>query len=111
MELTQHGSERIQGRTRMVAKDVLSLISHGAVVELGGENNFEYLLFYSPFDECAKIAVVTKDRTHLVSIWEKYFYLPPGILKVNRKRERAAKEALKAFLLRRSLSNSDRVAS
>ncbi|HEY0010484.1 MAG TPA: hypothetical protein VGB97_01050 [Candidatus Paceibacterota bacterium] len=79
MYLTIHGVERIQGRTQMLIKDVLSLIENKKVVELGTDGRFDYLLFYSAPDRSCKIAVVTKDRVKLVSVWHRYFRFPIGI--------------------------------
>ena len=97
MDVTRHGLERIQSRTRMVTSDVLSIIAHNAVVVLGAQNGFEFLLFYSPPDLRTKIAVVTHNRSHLISIWESHFALPPGIARANTKRNRKAKDLLRAY--------------
>jgi hypothetical protein len=102
MELTGHGSERIQSRTKMLTKDVLSIITGGAVVNLGSDNGYEYLLFYSPPDDSTKIAVVADNREHLISIWNGDFVLPTGLLRVNYKRKEAAKKALATFILKES---------
>lgn len=101
MELTIHGGVRIQGRTKMLAKDVLSVVASGAVVELGAAHGFEYLLFYSPPDRGCKVAVVSEGRTHLVSIWEVDFNLPQGVKPATQKRKKKARLALQALLFRR----------
>ena len=65
----------------MSVQDVLFLLSSDAVVTLGENAEFAYLLFYSRPDNCCKIAVTTVDRSELVSIWEKDFSIPSGMLK------------------------------
>ena len=105
LELTVHGSERIHGRTKMTIKDVLSVIENGAVVTLGETTECEYLLFYSPPDHCTKIAVVAAKRTYLISIWERDYFLPEGVSRPNKQRDRKAREVLSRFLFKRGTTN------
>lgn len=102
MELTIHGSERILGRTNMLVKDVLAVISNRAVVSLGSLGNYEYLLFYSPPDEKAKIAVTADKRTTLVSVWETHYILPKGLSRVSPQKIGSAKRLLQEFMLRKA---------
>lgn len=108
MELTLHGSERILGRTRMLTKDVLALISHSAVVALGARGPYEYLLFYSPSEQTTKIAVVAEERSCLISIWEKHFRLPEGVRRPQGKDEREARRALRTYLFS-TMTSSKRI--
>ena len=101
MKLTIHGSERIFDRTKMVVRDVLSIISSNAVVELGSHGGCKYLLFYSPPDNRTKIAVVTDGRTHLVSIWESDYFLPTGLKSVNKENKRKAMHLCREFMFKR----------
>jgi hypothetical protein len=104
MKFTMHGNERVLGRTKMLTEDVLSLICADAVVALGSLSGCEYLLFYSPPDRCAKIAVVSPGRELLISVWERNFTLPPGIVRVTKMLETKAYCAARAFLLQRILA-------
>jgi hypothetical protein len=98
MWLTTHGKERILGRTKMLTKDVLSILSAGAAVSLGSIDKREYLLFWSPPDQSAKIAVVSARRKKLITILKRNHGLPIGLAKVTEERERKAREALTSFL-------------
>lgn len=109
MELTKHGYERILGRTKMLIKDVLCLISSGAVVNLGSITGREYLLFYSPPDGCCKIAVVAARRTQLISILEYHYSLPEGLIKVNRELMHRAQNVLYNLLIEEIKKNFSRV--
>ena len=100
MELTAHGIERIHGRTRMFTKDVLAIISEGSFISIGNWEEQEYLLFYSPPDGRTKIALVSKDRTHLISIWEDDYFLPGG-LRVNWLQRYQARNMLQSYLLKK----------
>ncbi len=106
MILTKHGGERIHRRTRMVVKDVLSLIRSGACVELGAAGGLEYLLFYSPPDTNCKVAVVSEGRSHLISVWETYFDFPEGVKRITAKLENDAHLAVRAFLMKRLSLNA-----
>ncbi|MDE1925084.1 MAG: hypothetical protein KGH79_02805 [Patescibacteria group bacterium] len=101
MYLTQHGEERIQGRTKMLTKDVLDIISNNAVVNLGSVGKYEYLLFYSPLDRISKIAVVAEDRQYLVSIWHRDYFLPAGVERPTDKHDKEARLALTKLLMSR----------
>ena len=94
MIVTQHGYERIQGRTKMLTKDVFTIISKGAVVELGFAEECEFLLFYSPSDAAAKIAIVSEGRGHIISIWDVDFKLPAGVTRPGRGHHSRARLAL-----------------
>lgn len=102
MELTKHGKDRIQGRTKLLDKDVLSIISEGAVVELGIADEKEFLLFYSPFDERCKIAIVSKGRRHLISIWGTNFHLPEGIRKPTKSLNKSALTKYRNFAFKKA---------
>jgi len=102
MQLTGHGLQHIQDRTALLAKDVLSIISGGAVVNLGSTQGYEYLLFYSPSDKACKIAVMSEGRTHLVSVWNADFALSRGIRRVTRQREAQARKKLRTFIFHRA---------
>lgn len=91
METTMHGTDRILGRTKMVVKDVLGLIKNGAVVSLGFHKGYEFLLFYSPFDGVCKIAVVSKGREALISVWNIEYRLPKSLAKPTFKRQLRAR--------------------
>lgn len=105
MELTDHGLERIQGRTQLVPSDVLSIIANDAVVYLGSRNQYEFLLFYSPLDHCTKIAVVAEQRSCLVSVWEAYFKLPLGVRPADSHRKRKAYKLLREYQFRQIKEN------
>lgn len=106
MELTIHGKLRIQGRTHLVAKDVISIIEAGAFVNLGSDAKGNFLLFFSPFDHQCKIAIVAKKENALVSIWEKNYVLPVGIKRVTFAREKVAEGKVRAYLFDRLRKNS-----
>lgn len=106
MELSNHGVERIQERTKMVQKDVLDVVNGGAAIELGTIAQGAFLLFYSPYDRNTKIAVVSQDRKVLVSIWENYFKLPEGIKRPSGKDHRKARIKLQDFLYQRMFPSS-----
>lgn len=71
MHLPIHGYERILGRTEMHADNVVALIEADACVSLGKREGREYVLFYSPFDRRAKIAVLTAFRQVLITVLER----------------------------------------
>ncbi|HEX5774718.1 MAG TPA: hypothetical protein VFY28_02015 [Candidatus Paceibacterota bacterium] len=105
MELTIHGSERILSRTKMLAKDVLSILAAEAVVELGSDRaGLGYLLFFSPPDQCPKIAVVSHDRMRLVSVWHSSFKLPSGVENVTPDLARRARDAMKRYLFHKAVT-------
>jgi hypothetical protein len=108
MQLTRHGTERILDRTRMLPGDVLSIIGNKAAVDLGTVDGRSYFLFFSPFDQCTKIAIVSKDLTILISVWEKDFHCPDGIQKVTPELEMKARDALKQFLFAKFKAQSPR---
>lgn len=98
MELTAHAIRRIYDRTKLFTKDALSIVTDGAVVNLGSHKGCGFLLFYSPPDNVCKIAVVSEDRRYLVSIWEKSFKLPAVLPKITPKLEREAKRLFQEFI-------------
>ncbi len=108
MKLSVHGYKRIRGRTKLLAKDVLSILSGGAAIELGSAKDCEFLLFYSPPDKHTKIAVVAKNRSILVSVWESTFLLPEGILKPNFRRREAAQKAFARFVIDNSIAKANK---
>jgi hypothetical protein len=101
MHLTVHGEEHILDRTSMLAKDVLSIISGNATVELGTSEGYEYLLFYSPNDRDCKIAIVSLGKKDLVSVWEKDYFLPKGVLKVTHPLTKKARLLFSEFMFKR----------
>lgn len=105
MELTVHANERILGRTKMLTQDVLSLIIGGAVVKLGSSHRYEYLLFYSPPDRRTKVAIVTRERTALISVWETDYPLPKNIGRVTHRLEKLAERRVREFLFWRIKEN------
>lgn len=100
MELTIHGRKRILGRTKMLTKDVLALLTNGAFVSLGVVDGREYLLFYSPPDKECRIAVVSADHARLISIWGLGYHLPEGVRKASKRDQRCARDALREYLFR-----------
>src|SRR3989344_2550217 len=101
MELTIHGVERIQGRTKMQVRDVMELISSGAVVSLGSDNAYEYLLFYSRPNKSARIAVVALGRKRLISVGQKDYRLPDGIRCVDAQLVQRAHDVSSSFYSRK----------
>lgn len=108
MQFTAHGAERVLRRTNLLGKDVLSIISSNAVVSLGFWHNYEYLLFYSPNDGVTKIAVVTRDRGTLVSVWYDDYVLPKGVSRVTRQLKRKARQVLAQFAIKKVESKETR---
>jgi hypothetical protein len=103
MKLTVHGGERIESRTKMWGKDLLNLLSKKAYVDLGSNGKYRYLLFHSLVDHSAKIAVVNRECTHLVSIWNHDFHLPDSIAPLTRLALRTAKHKSLAALAQQSV--------
>lgn len=89
MDLTIHAIERIQGRTKMQIKDVLSLINNKQTVELGSHEQWHFLLFFSLIDSSFKIAVLNRQRTILVSIWKGHYKLPGHLTVTNEHKAQA----------------------
>lgn len=106
MELSYHGFERIYGRTKMLPEDVLSVISSEAAVDLGSVERRRYFLFYSPPDKDTKVAIVSEDRTRLITIWEKDYNFPVGVKRVTQKMEKEAHKFLQNFLFARIKAGS-----
>lgn len=98
MEISKHGHLRVINRTRMCVDDVLSLVKSGMVVSLGFNDGYEFLLFYSPFDNGGKIAVVSAERTLLISVWETDYCLPDGVVIPTRDMIKDARTLLNSFL-------------
>lgn len=86
----------------MVVKDVLDVLSDAdAYVPLGVDNQYQYVLFYSPKDRTTKVAVLSLDMSALVSVWENNFRLPDSLPRVTGKQKRLAKsKSLHHFFLR-----------
>lgn len=101
MYKTHHGVERVFDRTKMVVEDVIKLIDADAVVPLGTAGKYEYLLFYSPFDDECKIAVTSKGREHLVSVWEANYALPRKVTKPNYMLKKIARERQRKYVINR----------
>ncbi|MBL8158741.1 hypothetical protein JNK62_04375 [bacterium] len=99
--LTKHARERILLRTELKPENVLQLINDSAAISLGKGEIFEYLLFFSPFDLCCKIAVVSHDWGNIVSVWDEDFDLPEGILVPTERDRYKAKKLYQAFTFRR----------
>lgn len=99
MDFTSHGAGRIYDRTRMRPEDVLSIVSDGVAVDLGlASDGYRYFLFFSPPNNRTKIAVVSGDRTCLVSIWEDTYSIPDELKKVTRERKHKAREMLRDYI-------------
>lgn len=98
MQLTVHGVERAQMRTKMHVNEVRSIIASDAVADLGSSGEYSYLLFYALRDGTFKIAVTTRDRGSLISIWDQDFHLPENVEKVNTRHRRRALRALASFM-------------
>lgn len=102
MELTGHGRIRIYHRTKMHPDDVLSIISGDGAVDLGSSaDGRRYFLFHSPSDGDAKVAVVSEDSRHLITILGKDYMLPAGVKRITRKFESEARALLQGFLFTR----------
>lgn len=98
MKLRQHAIQRIYERTKMLPRHVDEVLSCAAVVELGSGRACRLLLFYSPPDNGAKIAVVSNDRSSLFSVWHSHFVLPRDVAPVTPELEEEAREILQKFL-------------
>ncbi len=98
MLVTDHALLRIRQRSRLSADQIVSLIEHGAFVSLGTSEQYEYLLFYSPLDRRTKIAIVSANRTTLVSIWENDFVRPASISKITKARVLEVKKLWKRYV-------------
>lgn len=89
MEISTHGIERIQKRTKMSRKNILAMVAEGKVIDLEIPGSYVYLLFFSPPDVCTKIAIVSLDRKTLVTIFESDFNLPRGRVVTNAQNAKA----------------------
>jgi len=87
--ITIHAAERIQGRTKLQLKDVLSGLNSGKAVEIACPGATQFMLFYSPPDKCTKLALVDKRTRNLISIWESDYKLPRGRRVTNSDRAKA----------------------
>ena len=76
MRASYAGLNSIEARTKMHQDDVLELISSNKVVSLGSAKGREFLLFYSPPDNCVKIAIVGEGREVLISVQDSNCKLP-----------------------------------
>lgn len=91
MDMTAHGARRVLKRTLMDPNAVLAILEEGRAIVLGKEKGTTFLLFYSPSDKTAKIALVGESvgvsslGKNLISVWETYFKLPPGITPPDKK--------------------------
>jgi|GEM_PF-2136195 len=101
MIITAHARQRVFERTAMRIEDVRTLIRGGATICLGSAQEYAYYLFYAPFDRCCKIAVTTTDQSHLISIWEHNFFLPPSIRRPTREVRAEAIKAYRTFVFSR----------
>ena len=81
MQISPHGHIRIRERTRLAPDEVLSILERELTIELGSSGPFDYLLFHSPPDGKAKIAVIRHGENGpvLESIWEASFGLPAAV--------------------------------
>jgi hypothetical protein len=100
MRLSVHADERALQRTFQDPKSIIELIKNNAVVSLGFDDEFEYLLFHSHPDRDEKIAVVRRDWKKLVSVWHVYFKLPRGIRPPTGKRKRLARSLFRSYVFR-----------
>lgn len=102
MRISTRGRKHIRDRVTMPPEDVASIISGGAVVSLGKNGASEFLLFHSPPDASAKIAVVSPDRKVLISVWDdnsEDFVPPPSLQPVTPALKEEAKRLLREFLI------------
>ncbi len=111
MEPTVHGAERVIGRTKMLMKDVLSIISNRAAVQLESNDGKCYFLFYSPPDMQMRVAVVSSDGQRLISILRGDFLLPAGVQAITPKLGREARALLRNFLFARAKATARKEAS
>jgi hypothetical protein len=100
MRVSTHADERALQRTFQNPESIIELIENKAVVSLGFDDEFEYLLFHSHPDHDEKIAVVRRDWKKLVSVWHVYFKLPCGIRPPTGKRKRLARSLFRSYLFR-----------
>ncbi len=100
MDLTGHGNGRIFDRTLLKPKDVLYILEAKAFVPIGidKKNDNELVLFYSPFDNNCKIAVLSPDNSALVSVLKAGYLLPEGIEIVTRALKMQAKQKYREWL-------------
>lgn len=102
MDIGVHALERILGRTRMLPEDVENVIAAGAYVSLGAREGSEFVLFYSPWERRAKIAIISRVRKKLISVWETSFLgLPSGVSAVTPDFCRQAELELERYILTR----------
>jgi hypothetical protein len=99
---TQHSLLRTEERTRLHQNDLLQLIGSGAFVELGtGEQGRIFILFYDVFGRDVKIGIISADKSAIISIWEKDYFLPEGSLRVTFARIKEARTKYKDFVFSR----------
>jgi hypothetical protein len=101
MDVTIHALERIIERTRMTPKDVLAVIQAGASVSLGVVDKREFFLFWSPFDQDHKIAILGNDNKKLITVWETHFRLPKQTKKITSGRKRQSRDKFYEFMKKR----------
>jgi hypothetical protein len=101
MDVTIHALERIIERTRMTPKDVLAIIQAGASVSLGMVDKHEFFLFWSPFDNKHKIAILGNDNKKLITVWETHFRLPKQTKKITSGRKRLSRNKFQEFMKQR----------
>lgn len=105
MWISNHATERIFTRTTMLPDDVANLIRTGNVVSLGFANNSEYLLFFSPKEQAAKVAIVTLDRKKIITVLNQNFRLPSSIQKITKKEIKEVKRLLASYIYRKLKEN------
>lgn len=98
MKIKLHAADRALERSRLPPKHVRDIITGRAFVDLGIGRTCRFLLFHSPPDEKAKIALVSLDEEYLVSVWNSNYVLPRGVSAVTPERETRAREVLEQCL-------------
>lgn len=102
MRSSVHALLRTEQRTNMYIQDIIVLLEYGAFVNLGITKKSTFLLFYSDFDSDYKIALASKDLQKLISIWDKDFFLPKGVIQPTYEHFSYAKKLYENFYASRS---------
>lgn len=105
VDISIHGHLRVYDRTKMLPEDVLSLIRANKVVSLGVNNKQEFLLFYSPREKMSKVAIVSADRSTLISVWEIDFNFPHNIIRPTKGMIHQAKTLMNEYLFNQAKKN------
>lgn len=106
MEMTVHGLVRLNERTKMREEDIVTLIVANVVISLGFYEMYEYLLFYSPNDRSCKIAIVSEDRSTLITVYGAEYRIPKNLKRPTRQLLEQAKFIFTDFLFKRIKENN-----